>query len=155
MKVKIKEVPVFSDHERFLSKIKVNQESGCWEWQKALTNSGYGKFHIINGDYMTHRVSYSIFKEGLNTDLVVDHICKNRKCCNPNHLRLASFSENVLENSDSGAAINKSKTHCIRGHELIPPNIISSKMKSGQMSRCCRHCFNNQRRIRRKNGSKH
>lgn len=150
---KIKDIPYFNDHERFFSKIKVNIITNCWEWTASINKSGYGKFHIINSDYFAHRVSYSLFKNDLTTDLVIDHICRNRKCVNPDHLRVVDVYINITENSLSGAAKNKIKTHCLRGHEFTPENTIRYK-KLGRNCRSCRTCFYTKRRIRRANGSR-
>ncbi len=155
MKIIAKEIPAFEDHARFFKFIKVNMDSGCWEWQGTKSVCGYGKFHIVSGDYSAHRVSYDIFIEKMSIYLVIDHKCRNRSCVNPDHLRAVTESTNILENSLCGAAVNKQKTHCIRGHELVGENLIRSKMRSGSISRNCRTCFYMKRKIRRMNGSKH
>ncbi len=141
MKKLAREIPRFENHERFLKFIGVSGE--CWEWQGSITEDGYGRFHIIDGDYPAHRVSFSIFKHSPSEFLVIDHVCRNRSCVNPEHLREVTENTNTLENSLSGAAINKNKTVCIRGHEfyLLPGG-----------KRRCRVCANNSRIKRRSMG---
>ena len=78
--------------ERFMQKVK-KIENGCWEWQ-AYKNLGYGKFKYKGEMRLAHRVSYEIFIEEINSGLVVDHICYNKGCVNPDHLQLLTLKEN-------------------------------------------------------------
>jgi hypothetical protein len=78
--------------ERFLEKVK-KVESGCWEWQ-ASKMLGYGKFKHEGKMKLAHRVSYELFIEEFNQKLVVDHICYNRACVNPDHLQLLTREQN-------------------------------------------------------------
>jgi hypothetical protein len=78
--------------QRFMSKVK-KQNNGCWDWQ-ASTFNGYGKFRYQGEMRLAHRISYKIFKDDFDLNLVVDHICYNRACVNPDHLQLLSREEN-------------------------------------------------------------
>ena len=78
--------------ERFMSKVK-KQDGGCWEWQ-ASTFNGYGKFRYKGEMRLAHRISYKMFKGDFNEQLVVDHICYNRACVNPDHLQLLTKEDN-------------------------------------------------------------
>src|SRR4030042_1325620 len=139
------------DVAAFFSKILVSQETGCWNWTGGQDGKGYGKFdHYINGKrvrYFTHRVSWSIFKGNPNPQMVNDHSCKNRACCNPDHLAEKPRGLNSIENSDSPPAKNKIKTHCWRGHELTIENV---RMNASN-GRVCRKCAAIRTAIRRKN----
>ena len=74
---------------KFLSNMAVNKETMCWEWQGKLTTNGYGRFGTDYDDYSAHRISYAIFKSEPREDMSIDHICSNRKCINPDHLRIS------------------------------------------------------------------
>lgn len=73
----------------------INDETGCWEWQKGKSK-GYG-LKYIDGKYVSraHRwyyeQKYGLVPEGLD----LDHKCKNRGCVNPEHLEPVSRAENV------------------------------------------------------------
>jgi hypothetical protein len=78
--------------QRFMDKVK-KQNSGCWEWQ-ASTFNGYGKFTYKGEMRLAHRVSYKIFKGEFDQNLVIDHMCCNRSCVNPDHLQVLTRQEN-------------------------------------------------------------
>lgn len=141
-KIRCNEIPSFN-HERFLSKIRVNRKSGCWEWIGPIyKGTGYGNLCINYKKYLAHRISYSIFTGINNLENVVDHICRNRKCVNPDHLRLVTTLVNSLENSESPTFYNYKKTHCFRGHEFTPENTRTSYKPGiyGGRKRGCKQC---------------
>jgi len=123
------------DTLRFFSKIRMCKESKCWEWGAGKTNKGYGFFSMNRSVFRAHRISYHVFKGELDSNLVIDHICRNRACVNPDHLRQVTTKTNVTENSKSLTAIHKAKTHCKRGHEFTPENTYMEKKGRG-----CRAC---------------
>ena len=136
--MKIRAIPKFENHERFFSKIIIRND--CWIWC-AFINDGYGKFSIKDIDgkwkqYFAHRVSWEIFNGRIPSEMVLDHICRNRACVNPSHLRAVDEKTNVIENSLSFVAMNVLKTHCPSGHEYSPTNTRISK-KNG---RYCLEC---------------
>lgn len=103
-------------HERLLRQIKYPQgKDGCWVFQGAKNRKGYGHFSVNGKTQRAHRVSWLIHKGEIPTDLVIDHLCRNRACINPDHLRLVTNKENVL----CGIGIcakNKAKQLCQNGH---------------------------------------
>ncbi len=76
---------------RFYSKIEVNAETLCWEWQGAIHPTGYcmmgigGRAKLIK----VHRFSYELFFGEIPLDLQVMHACDNRICTNPTIFRWA------------------------------------------------------------------
>lgn len=68
--------------------------------------------------------------------MVIDHVCRNRRCLNLNHLRVVTVKVNNTENVvGSGWQVMAAKTHCPKGHPYSPEN---TRTKSG--SRQCRTC---------------
>jgi hypothetical protein len=87
----------------------------CYLWQGYLDRDGYGSFYFRKKLRRAHRVSYFMFVGDIPKGMVVDHICNNRNCVNPSHLRLLTPKENALD-SRSIPAQNARKTHCPKGH---------------------------------------
>lgn len=70
------------------------QPDGCWQWTGAL-NNGYG---IIGQDGTTrrvHRVVYEALRGPVPVGLDLDHLCRNRACCNVTHLEPVTRRENL------------------------------------------------------------
>lgn len=118
---------------RFLSRIKINSND-CWEFKNIHKSTGYGRFSVNNNPTLAHRFSYALFNGDLIKGMMIDHVCRNRKCVNPEHLRQVTPVQNVFENSENIVIANKNKTHCKKGHELKEGNIYY--IDNGKERRC-------------------
>ena len=85
--------PNLPDAERFW--LKVDKSGDCWEWTAAAWGLGYGAFHANGNQVLAHRWSYEHEVGPIPKGLHVDHICGNRKCVRPHHLRLATPGQNL------------------------------------------------------------
>lgn len=112
------------------------EENGCWNWTKAKDKDGYGITSINGKSYRAHRVFYELYKEKIKSGFVIDHVCRNRSCVNPEHLREVTSRVNILFNSEGLASINSRKTHCSKGHIYNLKNTRVTK----QGGRWCRVC---------------
>jgi hypothetical protein len=76
---------------------KVDKKGGddCWNWIGQLSNSGYGKIKMNNKTYSSHRLIYEFTFGMISDGLQINHICNNRKCCNPTHLQLGNQQDNM------------------------------------------------------------
>lgn len=90
-------------------KIKDNIEvdaNGCWVWQRCTAGNGYGGISIgkQKAGYV-HRVSYSIYKGEIPKGMVVMHNCDNPPCCNPEHLRAGTQTDNMQDAKRKGRMV--------------------------------------------------
>jgi hypothetical protein len=120
-----------SNEERFWA--HVEKTDSCWNWTGAVdSNHGYGRIRIDGQRWRAHRLSWTLLAGPIPEGLVIDHICRNRRCVNPEHLRTVTAAVNSTENTVGHAT----KTHCIHGHEFTPENTyVYSK------GRACRACM--------------
>lgn len=124
--------------ERFMSHVKVTP-GGCWKWIGATKPGGYGIFVIkkygIQKTYNAHRWSYEYHKGKIPEGLTIDHLCRVRNCVNPDHLEAVTMRENLMR-GNGYTAKNARKTHCPRGHLLVP--VPESRATKNRTTR--RHC---------------
>jgi hypothetical protein len=140
---------------RFWSYVDRRGKDECWPWKRATPGAGYGEFSAGGVRVKAHRAAVFITQGKIPEGMMVDHICRNRACVNPRHLRVVSPRVNSIENSTSFAAINAAKTHCPQGHLLAGDNLVASAK-----TRKCRACFrvkqaerNRRYRARKRQGS--
>lgn len=81
-----------ADLRRFVAKLR--KEGDCWVWIGYRDEKGYGQFKWRRRAYWAHRVAYATFVGDIPAGMSVDHGCLNPPCCNPDHLRLVTVSEN-------------------------------------------------------------
>lgn len=67
----------------------------CWPWTGTIATTGYGTFRLHGRNVATHRLSFQILKGQIPKELVIDHLCRNRVCVNPNHMELVTNAENI------------------------------------------------------------
>ena len=106
--------PTLPLKERFESYTRV-VESGCIEWTGYVTPHGYGMFSIEGRRTMAHRVAW-MFAYGEwppawpASGMVLHHTCSNRRCVNPEHLRLITHEENMKAPKSRGK--DRKIRHC-------------------------------------------
>lgn len=88
--------------ERFW--LRVVKTEACWLWSASKYPRGYGVFSDGTRMQRAHRFAWELIKGPIPSGYVIDHICHNTSCVNPDHLRVATQKQN-LENR-SGAQRN-------------------------------------------------
>jgi hypothetical protein len=123
---------------RFWSKVTL-APSGCWEWQAARNEAGYGVIGYGPGKTtLAHRVSYMLCIGPVPCGMFVCHSCDNPGCVHPAHLWIGDQTANMRDMARKGRSprYRSYLTHCKYGHPFSPENVYSRK--SGW--RRCREC---------------
>ncbi len=64
----------------------------CWFWEGYIDPLGYGRHRR---EY-AHRVAYLYIHGVIPKGLEIHHICHNRRCINPEHLKAVTHKENLM-----------------------------------------------------------
>lgn len=119
-------------------------DTPCWNWTAYIHyNNGYGYVSFQGRWQSVHRVVYENLKESIPEGLQLDHLCRNRKCANPEHLEPVTQKENINRGLTGYNSLlaekERQKTHCPHGHEYTEENTIYYKYNKS-IKRRCRAC---------------
>jgi hypothetical protein len=78
---------------RFMQKVQLTK-AGCWLWT-GNTRHNYGSWHQDGDSCWVHRLMYRHFVGPIPKYHVIDHMCENKGCCNPEHLKAVTLSANA------------------------------------------------------------
>lgn len=123
--------------DKLLSFISPEPNTGCWLWAGSIGSHGYGQMRHEGTTKLAHR---------LPAGLDLDHLCRVRSCCNPDHLEPVTRIVNArrgmrgLMRKVEAAKI----THCPAGHEYTHANTYH-----GSNGRSCRACARARTALRR------
>lgn len=108
---------------------------GCFVPTCYKDKSGYVLAEYRGKTVRLHRVIYELVNGFIPPRMVIDHLCRNRSCINPNHLELTTQRVNIFR-GNAPTSINHSKTHCKYGHLLSGENLMHVNISQ----RRCREC---------------
>ena len=111
--------------ERLLKHSKINEATGCREWQRSKDRRGYGKTRMDGKGIKAHRASYLAFNGPIQDGLFVLHECDNPSCINPEHLTLGDQKKNMADAS--------LRNRVTRGTERKNAKLDESKIASMMM----------------------
>jgi hypothetical protein len=123
---------------------RVDADGPCWLWTGAKNRGGYGVISKgrRDGVAIVHRVVWELLVGPIPEGADLDHLCRIRECCNPDHLEPVTRAVNVARGSRR-AGVGRS-FRC--QHPMTPENSVTTPK-----GRTCRTCKNaTQKRYRRR-----
>lgn len=121
--------------QKILDRLVVND---CWEWVAGKNAGGYGCIYLAGKRWLAHRLMWETLVGQIPDDQQIDHLCRNRACCNPDHLEPVTQQVNIAR----GAKVKK-RPECPEGHTYD----VFIERRGGVERRCSR-CETAKRRIR-------
>lgn len=124
---------------KILAKCDTPAWTACWTWRFS-TAGGYAQHRFPDGhSEQAHRVVYKAAVGDIPDGLVLDHECRNRRCCNPLHVIPKTHRDNILA-GEGLAAQQVHRRECPSGH---PYDEANTRLYRGR--RYCRACQNRKR----------
>ena len=98
---------------------RIDATGPCWLWTGRL-HDGYGYISVGPRQRRAHRLVYELLVGPVPPDLDLDHLCRIRRCVNPDHLEPVTRRENLRR---SPLIYRRpAGTHCRNGHQRTPEN---------------------------------
>lgn len=115
--------------------VSVDLATHCWNSTKVPDGNGYVTLGFPDGKRMAHRVSYEAFVGPVPDGLVIDHLCRNRRCLNPDHMEPVTQGENArrgggLEIANESRRGGRFVGRCKRGHDRATHQRVAKDGKS-------------------------
>lgn len=111
-----------------------------------MFKNGYGKVgKATHHNKLAHRVAYEIANGAIPDGLVLDHLCRNRRCVNPSHLEPVSSLEN-LRRGIGYRLQNGMDASCVNGHLYTEENTyVNPNRRNDIRCRACARLLNRKR----------
>ena len=131
--------------DRINDRIRVNPETGCWEWVGTRRPDGYGVITVDGRLCRAHRYVFTLLRGDIPEGLVLDHLCRVPRCVNPDHLEPVTQRINTLRGVGP-IPERAQQTHCIHGHEFVGHNVYIHPKRGTRNCRTCLHETSRRRR---------
>jgi hypothetical protein len=85
---------------RRCKRVDTGYDTPCWIWLGYIDSDGYGEVKFRGFKRFVHRIACAWARCGRLEGNTTEHRCKQRACCNPDHLSLMSNRDNAAGRSD-------------------------------------------------------
>ena len=103
--------------QHVLSKVLRGAPEECWPYQGKVGSAGYPLIRFEGKQWLLHRLVYLKYRGPLLDGMVIMHVCENKLCLNPTHLRQDTQSSNITQACTTG--VWRSGTTKIERHERV------------------------------------
>jgi hypothetical protein len=91
-----------SPKEYILSRINIDESTGCWNWTAGIGRGGYGRAKHLHKEHKAHRYAYEAFVGEIPKDKILCHKCDNPRCVNPAHVYVGTHKDNSHDRGARG-----------------------------------------------------
>ena len=104
--------------DRARTKVKVDPVSGCHNSSYSVGSHGYAQVGWGNkvdgrGTTTAHRAVWTHYFGPIPLGMTIDHLCRNRRCVNIEHLRMLTNFENARRTAGRDWPLGQ----CVNGHD--------------------------------------
>lgn len=116
--------------------------SGCWISTYSTGSHGYAQIGRKGKDrvhmVLAHRAAWERFNGPVPTGMTLDHLCREKRCVNPAHLRLLDNFENARRIDGKNWKLGE----CANGHpnSFLKPAFGTDKQGNPRRVRLCSEC---------------
>lgn len=109
--------------EKFWARVDIRGSNDCWNWLGGRTrdpygNPSYGQLCYQRKFYVAHRLAWILTTGEIPDGLFLLHSCDNTRCCNPNHLRLGTQTDNMQDRKIRNRHIKRPRRDPVTGRYL-------------------------------------
>jgi hypothetical protein len=117
----------FTEDDKKKFWLKVDKTETCWLWIGCITANGYGQVRRKGKRYYSHQYSWFLVGNMIPEGHLIRHKCRNRHCCNPEHLETGTPQQNSDDmkrdgTSSTNKTIRKGQEHSMA--KLINQDIL-------------------------------
>jgi hypothetical protein len=105
--------------------------NGCFVWQGNVDSGGYGQIWEAGSNRVLHKVVWQLFFGPILKGYQLHHTCENKRCWNPDHLKLVTPSQHKLLHNGN---------YCRNGHEYTEENTFI-RSDGARQCRICRTAY--------------
>lgn len=117
--IRAKNIPESVSRSDFESRTQI-RDNGCLAWIGNVNAQGYGRMTVEGGKFHAHRIALYLAGIELPAGMVVDHLCRNRRCVNVDHLEVTTQQVNTARGVGPAAARAAARLQgrCVNGHVI-------------------------------------
>jgi len=98
--------------ENYIAERTAPGENGCLVWSLSLGSHGYPQAYDGKTNKLAHRLAYEVLVGPIPAGLQIDHLCRNKRCVNPQHLQAVTQQINIRRQFNGVETLDT----CSRGH---------------------------------------
>ena len=127
---------------------RIAREGDCLVWTGSLNRNGYGVIVGPGGrGVVAHRANWLLRRGPIPAGMVLDHLCMNTRCVEPEHLEIVTQQENVRRaiahhqaaGTSNWAPLNEGDL-CRSGRHVMEGDNRMLVKRGGNPTYTCREC---------------